>query len=153
MGAADYFDGKTIADTAANRDESSRTLSPRSPASEPAEATMKDEGCDLPTLPDEAPSAATLAASDPAGFILRDEPRTTARSSSPGGNLIGEGFARTVAVPPSTDPSSCPNQQTSDGPRRRSPGSGPSRSSPATRSWVSWAAAAWASSTAPARSA
>ena len=33
--------------------------------------------------------------------------------------------------------------------RRRLPGSGPSRPSTATRSWPSWAAAAWASSTAP----
>src|SRR5262245_24765394 len=94
MGAADSFDGKTLADTAANG-ESSRTLGPRSPGSDPAEATLRDEGCDLPTLPDEAPSEATLAASDLAGFILRDEPRTTAKSSSPAGNVIGEGFART----------------------------------------------------------
>jgi hypothetical protein len=104
MGAADSFDGKTLPHTAANGDDSSRTLGPRSPESDPAEATMRDEGRDLPTLSDEAPREATLAASDPAGFILRDEPRTTAKSSSTGGDLIGEGFARTVAVPPPDEP-------------------------------------------------
>jgi WD40 repeat protein/tetratricopeptide (TPR) repeat protein len=115
MGAADSFDGETLADPAANSDDAARTVGPRSPGSEPADATMKDEGCGLPTLPGEAPSEAMLAAPDPADFRVQDEPRTLARSSSPGGHNLGDGLARTAAVPPSTDRSSGPSQQTSDG--------------------------------------
>src|SRR5262249_19719060 len=91
MGSADSTDDKTLADAASNGDDAARTLGPRSAGPEPADATLKDEGCGLPTLLELPPSEATLAASDPAGFLLQNEPRTPAKSSSPGGDLIGEG--------------------------------------------------------------
>ena len=67
-------------------------------------------------LPAVTPSEATLAASDPAGFILQDEPPDRGRGVVPRRGPCPTGLARTVAAPPSPSLRPVPSQQTSDGP-------------------------------------
>jgi hypothetical protein len=104
LGAAETFDGKTLAAAATDGDGSTRAVVPDSPGSEPVD----------PTVPAVFPGGVTLAPSDPGGFILQVNGPNSAEGPSLREIHEGPEMGRTVAATPSPDPSVL-SQETSDG--------------------------------------
>ena len=111
MAAADSFDGKGLANRptiAADGDGSRRTVVPASPGTEPAGSTGESEGRDRQASPVPTSGAETLDPSDPAAFILQDNPPTATGTFPPHSEQVETVAGRTVAVLPPDDPSDVP---------------------------------------------
>ena len=122
-------------------------------ASEPADAAGANGGHDLPTVHAPTSGRLTQDSTDLGAATLDADPSTLTGSSYPRAACVGVEPGRTVAVAPYWGSTADSAAMTTDGRRPRYPATGRSRQSPATRFWASSAAAAWASSIMPDKSA
>ncbi len=156
MNATNPPGGETLPDdpeARADRDDPPRTLGLDHPAPETALPGELGRGLDPVDPPTALIGTPTIDSRGPAATIARVDPQRSDDRTARGGESFELVAERMETIGVARDPSAAPVEPQPAGPAPRHRGIGACRRSTATRSWASWAGAAWASSTRPARSA